>query len=364
MRAAGLESIGVAEEMGVTGLIEWLASIRVIVRAFRASCATMRSGGDKPDLVVLIDYPDFNLRLAARARRAGIPVLYFVSPQIWAWRRGRVKQIARLVDLMLVILPFEEAIYREASVPVRFVGHPLLDVVRATPSTRQILRPLGLDERSPTIALLPGSRRNEIGRHLRPMLGAARLLTSEFRDLQFVIPVAPTLKAEDLDRECRELLARPDDRGDGSRVRWAVAREGRYDVVASCDAAVVASGTATLETALLGVPMVIVYRMNALTYVLARLVSNLPHIGMPNLIAGERIVPELVQDDCTPERIAAELRRILTDPGRAAAIRRSLEIVRTRLGQPGAIERAAASAWELFDRAIASRPIHPAEDFA
>jgi lipid-A-disaccharide synthase len=355
MREAGLEAIAGAEAMGVTGLIEWISSFPAIAGAYRGARRALESRSARPDLVILIDYPDFNLRLAAHARRAGIPVLYFVSPQVWAWRRGRVKQIARLVDRMLVILPFEEAIYREASVPVEFVGHPLLDIVHAGETRARTLRPLGLDARTPTVALLPGSRRNELNEHLPPMLGAAVLLAREFKDVQFLIPVAPTLPADQVERTCRELLSRSGDRPDRGGIRWALVRERRYDAVAASDVAAVASGTATLETALLGVPMVIVYKMNRLTHLLARLVSDLPHIGMPNLIAGERVVPELVQGECRPDRIAIELRRILTDPGIAAGIRRGLEAVRSKLGQPGAIGRAAASAWDMMSHSAPAR---------
>jgi lipid-A-disaccharide synthase len=348
MRDAGLVPMGDAGSMGVTGFLEVLGSAAAIWRSYRAARGLL-SSSTPPDLALLIDYPDFNLRLAAHARKAGVPVLYFVSPQIWAWRRGRVKQIAATVDRMLVILPFEEAIYRQAGVPVEFVGHPLLDLVRPARTREQTLRALGLDPRRPTVALLPGSRRNELRAHLSIMLAAARRLKDEFHDLQFLVPVAPTLDAA----EVEAILAA----GHGGRfTRGArdedcgcvLVRDARYDALAACDAAVVASGTATVETALLGVPMVIVYRMNALTFALARLISDVPHIGMPNLIAGEAIAPELVQRQCTPEGIARELRRILTDPRAAEAMRRALAGVRSRLGSPGAAARVAAAAWDMI----------------
>jgi len=260
-----------------------------------------------------------------------------------------VRQIAGVVDRMLVILPFEEEIYRRAGVPVEFVGHPLLDLVQKEGTRQQALRPLGLDPNSPTVALMPGSRRNELGAHLAIMLGAARRLRGEFRDLQFLVPVAPTLDSADVERILRE-------ERDGSaaagmpaaELGCVLVRDGRYAALAACDAAVVASGTATLETALLGVPMVIVYRMNPLTFALARLISDVPHVGMPNLIAGSRIVPELVQGECTPERIAGEIRRILTNPAAAETMRRALSGVRSKLGRPGAIDRVAAAAWDMI----------------
>lgn len=349
MRSAGLRALGDAGVLGVTGFLEILGSARAIWRAYREACGILASSAARPDLVLLIDYPDFNLRLAKKARRAGVPVLYFVSPQVWAWRKGRVRQIAGVIDRMLVILPFEEEIYRRAGVPVEFVGHPLLDLVRPERTRDQVLRPLGLDPKRPVLALLPGSRSNELRAHLPAMLGAARLLRDEFRDLQFLVPVAPTLDAEGIKAMIGGFFASgaaADRSGDGAG--WALVHEHRYDAVAACDAAVVASGTATLETALLGVPMVIVYRVNALTYALARALSDVPHIGMPNLIAGERVAPELVQADCRPERIAPEIRRILTDPRAADTIRRGLAGVRSRLGRPGAIERVAVVAWDMI----------------
>jgi lipid-A-disaccharide synthase len=343
MLAAGLAPLGDATAMGVTGVLEVLGHLGAIWGAYRRACGLLAEPAGRPDLVVLIDYPDFNLRLAKKARAAGVPVLYFVSPQVWAWRKARVKQIARLVDRMLVILPFEAAIYERASVPVEFVGHPLLDLVRAGRDRRQARALVGLDPQRPAVALLPGSRRNELRAHLPPMLGAARRLREEFRDLQFFLPVAPTVGRAEIER-----LVGP--------AGPVLVQEDRYDAVASADGAVVASGTATLETALLGVPMVIVYRMNALTYALARRISDVPHVGMPNLIVGERIVPELVQAECREERIAQELRRILTDPARAEEMRRGLARVRERLGSPGAIARVAGVAWSM----IAARRSHRA----
>jgi lipid-A-disaccharide synthase len=269
-----------------------------------------------------------------------VPVLYFISPQVWAWRRGRVRTMRGRIDRMLVILPFEEAIYRAAGVPVSFVGHPLLDRVAVGRTPAQERARLGLDPKRPLVALLPGSRRNEIDAHLAPLLGAAAILAAEFRDLQFLMPVAPTLDRAALEKRVAATA--------GRGPRPLLVADDRYDAVAAADAAVVASGTATLETALLGVPMVIVYRMNALTYALARLLTSLPHIGMPNLIAGRRVVEELVQRDCAPAPIAAAVRRLLTDPAVAAEARRGLAEVRGRLGTPGAIPRVAAAAWDMI----------------
>ena len=340
MRGAGLEALADASVLGVTGVVEVAARFGSIWRAYRAACAILDDPTNRPDLAILIDYPDFNLRLAARARRAGVPVLYFVSPQVWAWRRGRVRRMAGLVDRMLVILPFEEAIYRAAGVPVTFVGHPLLDLVRTHRTPRQERARLGLDPDRPLVALLPGSRRNEIAAHLPPLLDAFDRLRTEFRDLQALLTVAPT-------RSEAELRAVAEASGWRGPLPVLV-REDRYDAVAAADAAVVASGTATLETALLGVPMAIVYRMHPLTFAIARRLADLPHVGMPNLIAGRRIVPELLQDECTGERIAVVVRGLLTDPAASQRMRDDLQTVRARLGEPGAIVRAARIAWDMI----------------
>ena len=344
MQAAGLRLLGDASQMGVTGLLEVAARLPVIWRAYRAARGAAAETQRPIDLAILIDYPDFNLRLAPYLHARGIPVLYFVSPQVWAWRRGRVKLIAKCVDRMLVILPFEQAFYRAAGVDVTFVGHPLLDLVRPERNRRQALSLLKLDPARPTVALLPGSRGNEVRSLCAVMLAAARLLRDEFRDLQFVIPVAPTI-----DRTAIEAAVRAGGRWDAPPP--LPVPEARYDAIAACDAAVVASGTATLECALLGVPMVITYRMNRLTFAMARRMSSVPHIGMPNLIAGREIVPELMQGECRPDRIAAALRELLTDPARAATMRDDLSKVRARLGEPGSIDRAARTAWGM----IASR---------
>jgi lipid-A-disaccharide synthase len=342
MRDAGLASLADASVLGVTGVVEVAARFGAIWRAYRAAGRVLADPAARPDLAVLIDYPDFNLRLAARARAAGVPVLYFISPQVWAWRRGRVRKMAGLVDRMLVILPFEEAIYREAGVPVTFVGHPLLDLVRTHRTARQERARLGLDPDRPLVALLPGSRRNEIAAHLPPLLDAAARLRAEFRDLQTVLPLAPTRS----EAEIRAVARRA-----GFRDLPTLVRDDRYDAVAAADAAVVASGTATLETALLGVPMVIVYRMNPVTYALARRLTDLPHVGMPNLIAGRRVVPERIQGECTGDAIARALRDLLTDPKRAEEMRAGLGAVRARLGEPGAIGRAARIAWDMISAA-------------
>ncbi|HEY3175134.1 MAG TPA: lipid-A-disaccharide synthase [Candidatus Polarisedimenticolia bacterium] len=337
MRDAGLESLLDAEKIAVLGFVEVLTSLPVIRGAFRMC---LRELAAKPDLVVLIDYPGFNLRLARKAKEAGVPVVYFVSPQVWAWKPGRVKTIAETVRRMLVIFPFEEAFYRERGVEATFVGHPLVEILKTDGprlSREEAARRVGLDPARRIIGLLPGSRMKEVRRNLPPVLGAARLLSERFPDLQYLIPVASTLT--------RSAVSSMVD------LPGVALTDGDFnEAVNLCEAAIVSSGTATVETGLLGVPMVIVYRLNPLTYQLARRMTHLKWFGMVNLVAGRMIVPELIQSDCTPENIAAEIERFLTDRVLRERTRRDLKGVKEELGGGGAFAAAAAIVIEELRR--------------
>ncbi len=348
-REPGLKAYGVAGEMlrqtrfevllgvsGLTGmgLVELAGNATNLWRAYRLLRRTLRER--KPDLLVLIDFPEFNLRLAKLAKGLGIPVLYYVSPQIWAWRRGRVRQIARLVDQMAVVFPFEVSFYERYGVKVRFVGHPLLNAVRVVHGREVVLPKLGLDPAKPTVALLPGSRRREVDFHLPVMLEAAARLRSE-RDVQFVCVRASTVDAQDVACMLKK-----------SAVSMPVVETERYDALNAADLVWTASGTATLETALLLKPMIIVYRLSRLTYLLARLLVKVDHIGMVNLIANERIVPELVQDDLKPERIIEESRILLDNQNVRVRIVEKLTRLRERLGSPGAADRVAEMALAMM----------------
>ena len=328
MREAGLAPLVHAEKIAVMGFFEVLGSLSTIRAAFRECEAELTR---RPDLVLLIDYPGFNLRLARRAKAAGVPVIYFVSPQVWAWKPGRVKVIADTVERMLVIFPFEEDFYRKRGVEVTYVGHPLVEILRASAPRRpreEVAHRLGLDPSRRIIGLLPGSRMKEVRRNLPPILGAARMLRERFDGLQFVIPVASTLRREDL----LPMVDLPD----------AILIEGEpYDAIRLFEMAIVSSGTATVELGLLEVPMVIVYRLNPLTYTLARRMTKLETFGMVNLVAGRKIVPELIQSDCTPERIAEAGARLLSDRVLHERTRRQLRAVRERLAGDGAFSRAA-----------------------
>ena len=316
------------------GLVELAGNATNLWRAFRLLRRTLRER--KPSLLILIDFPDFNLRLARLAKGLRIPVLYYVSPQIWAWRQSRVRQISRWVDRMAVVFPFEVPFYEKHGVKVTFVGHPLLETVRVTHDRGVVLEPLRLDPAKTTVAMLPGSRRKEVSAHLPMMLEAAARLASE-RDVQFICIRASTVDQQRLDSMLRE-----------SALKVPVVEADRYSAMNAADLVWTASGTATLETALLLKPMIIVYRLSRLTYFLARLLVKVDHIGMVNLIAGERIVPELVQDDFKPERIVEESRILLDDQNIRTGIIEKLAKLRERLGSPGAAGRVADMALAML----------------
>jgi lipid-A-disaccharide synthase len=337
MQEAGVRMLADAKEISVVGITEVLTHLGVITRVYAVLKRFLKN--ERPDLLVLIDFPDFNIMLGKAAKRLGIPVLYYISPQVWVWRKGRIRTIARLVKAMIVVFPFEASLYEEAGVDVRFVGHPLTDVVKSDITKDQAKSVLGLDASRRTIALLPGSRKSELTHLLPDMLAAAKILSSRFPDLQFILPVAPTLELS-FARAFVEQCSVP--------VRLV---EGRvYDVLRASDAALVTSGTATLETGLMAIPMVIVYRISAITYfIISRLVhSELKHVGLVNIVANERLVPELIQDESTPQHMADAMARILSDPVYYNRIRAGLDRVRKRLGDAGASARAAAIVREML----------------
>ena len=322
MREAGVETLVDSSQMAVVGLAEVLTHFGIISHAYLALRKIIRTA--PPDLLILIDYPDFNLMIARLAKRAGVKVLYYISPQVWAWRVGRVKKIGRLVDRMAVVFPFEVPFYERENVPVTFVGHPLVDTVRPSMSRADALKSFGLDPARRTVGLFPGSRTHEISRLLPVILESARILKTDFPDLQFILPLASSLSHEDV----APYLS-------GSGLEITVADKQVYDVMQVCDAIITVSGTVTLEIALMGVPMVIIYRVSPFTYAVGKHLVRVDHIGICNIVAGERIVQELLQDDAEPVRISAEIANILNDPGYAAAIKKKLAEVRGKLGSGG-----------------------------
>jgi lipid-A-disaccharide synthase len=322
LAASGGRLIGDFHGFSVTGLTE---ALRVLPRSFamlRVLAAAARD--QRPDVFVAIDFPDFNFRLMAAVHRLGIPVVYYISPQLWAWRPGRMQTMKRYVDRVLVIFPFEEELYRREDVPVEFVGHPLVDLVRVRASRAELLREHGLEPAAPTVALLPGSRPNELHRIVPGIAASLPLISSQVPGVQFIVAAAPNLP---------DALFAP--------LAVPIVHERTDDVLAASDVVITASGTATVQAALHERPMVVVYRLSPLTYRLGKPFVRVDTYAMANLVAGRRIVPELIQDEFTPERVARECVRLLTDEQLRRSTRDELRRVRERLGGTGASGRVA-----------------------
>jgi lipid-A-disaccharide synthase len=334
MRAAGVEIFCDSSQLAVNGLVEAIAQGRriwYIYRRLRAALAERR-----PSLVVLIDFPDFNLFLARRVNRLGIPLLWYVSPQVWAWRRYRVRKLGRRVTRMMVIFPFEAPLYRDQGVEVDFVGHPLVDLAKPRLGRDETMRKLGLDPARPLIGLLPGSRRSEVTRIYPMLLRAAEIMSKEKPELQFATPVASTIDLETLARFTRD-----------ANIRVALGEDLSYEIMAAADAAAVATGTATLECALQNTPHVMVYRLSPITYLLKPMVK-LKHYCLVNVVADRGVVPELIQRGCTPEAVAARTLALLGPEGEAQ--RQGFSEVRARLGEGGASARAARVLLDMLEK--------------
>jgi lipid-A-disaccharide synthase len=326
LRSAGASLIADFQGLSVTGLLEVarvLPRTYAIYRRLLAHAAAVR-----PDVFVAVDFPDFNFRLAHGMRKLGVPVVYYISPQLWAWRPGRMKTMRRIADRVLVIFPFEEAIYRRAGVAVEWVGHPLFDVSQSPQPRGSFLTAIGLDPARPSLALLPGSRLNEVRAILPGLLDAARIIRGRVPEAQFIIARAPHL-ADGLFASAADVPG------------ITIVANATDDILAAADVALVASGTVTVQAALAECPMVVVYRLSPLTYRLGRPFVHVDTFAMANLVAGHKVVPELVQDDFTPEAVARQALDLLQDGERAAAMRAELRTVKTRLGTPGASRRAA-----------------------
>ncbi|OSM05170.1 putative lipid-A-disaccharide synthase [Magnetofaba australis IT-1] len=322
-RAAGLESLYHPNELSLIGLAEVVRHLPRLVSIMNALTARMRA--DRPDLLVTVDLPDFNFRLAKRAKKLGVPVIHYVSPQVWAWRRGRADKLAGFLDHLLALFPFEPEIYAGTGLPVSFVGHPLVHRAQPKRSREQMRADLGLADDAPLIALLPGSRPGEIARLLEPMLLAAVRLRMEKPNTYFAIALADTLD---------EASLRAHWPAEAESLSVSIIPNGAYDLLGACDAALVASGTATLEAALIGAPMVVVYRVNALTYAIGRRVIQVPYISLANLVAGEGVVPERIQHEANPDTLCQDLRTLLDDPQAAAQQRQGLARIRQQLSTP------------------------------
>jgi lipid-A-disaccharide synthase len=330
MRRAGVDTVVDAHQLTMIGITEVISGLPRAYRAFHALLEEVDRR--RPQLAVLIDFPDFNLRLAKQLKKRRICVVYFVSPQVWAWRKSRLKQLKARIDKMLCIFDFEEAIYRAAGIPVEYVGHPLVDRVRPQMTREQFFSTLGLEPGTATVALLPGSREKEV-RHILPtMLEAAHCL-SLTRKVQFVVAVAPTLDTAWMERFVVESC------GGKSTVR--VVSHATYDALQHCEVAMVASGTATIEAALLERAMVVVYRVSGLTWRLGRLLVRVPFYSMVNILAGKQVVPELIQSDFTAANVASRVEYLLDHPQAREEMTKEFKALKRHLGRGGAIERAA-----------------------
>jgi lipid-A-disaccharide synthase len=336
MKEAGVHQLADAADIGVVGVTEVFAKLG----AFLTIIARIRKSMDqmKPNLVILIDFPDFNLNIVARAaKKRGIKVFYYISPQVWAWRKGRVEQIKRLVDRMAVILPFEVDFYAAHGFAVDYVGHPLRDTVKSALTKAGARREFGLAETATTVGLLPGSRTAEIQKLLPEMMKAAQIISREIPEVQYILPLAGTLDQRDVER----IIS-------AAQIPVRIVPGRTCDVLAACDLAIVTSGTATLETGLMGVPMVIIYKLSLFSAIIGKLFINPKHIGLVNIIAGRTVAPELIQLDATGARIAAEALAILQNESKKQAMIAELAAIRERLGEPGAARRAAQIACDML----------------
>lgn len=335
LKKAGVELAAHSSEMAVVGFTEVITKLRMILKVLAQLKASLKE--TKPDMVILIDYPDFNLPLAAAAHKQGIKVLYYISPQVWAWRRGRLKKIKKVVDKMAVILPFETQMYQEAGVDAVFVGHPLLDVVKKKFPYQEAMERFGLQDGLTTVSLLPGSRASEVVKILPEMLQAAEILARTIPNIQFVLPIADTLDVHFVQKIMQRYA-----------VEVHIIQNDTYDVIGVSDIAIVASGTATLETALLEIPMIIVYKVSKLSYIIGKQIIKVDHIGLANIIAGKTVVPELIQDEANPRQIAVEICHILSSQTRMDEMKFNLSTIREKLGKPGVAERVAQLAFDML----------------
>jgi lipid-A-disaccharide synthase len=358
LEGQGVRLLCHASELAVVGLLEVVKHLPSIWRGLAAIGRALKT--ERPDLAILVDFPDFNFWVARLAKYWRVPVLYYISPQVWAWRTYRVRTIARLTDRMVVIFPFEADFYKERGVAVKYVGHPFRETLPPLPERKTFLAAHNLDPERLTMALLPGSRGGEIERHLPIILKAAHLIHQAIPQTQFILPLASTAPkglvkgmveeflGEETETAGAGLKPAPKALVGTSSLPLKIISGQSYLALGAAQVAVVASGTATVEAALAAVPTVIVYRVSPLTFAVARRLIRVEHVGMANLLAGERVFPELIQDDFTPEHLAHEVLNLIKDPERMIAVRRGLARVIRRLGGAGASRRAAEVAVELM----------------
>jgi len=327
LQAEGVSMLSSSDELAVVGVVEVLKKLRTVFKVYKTLSRYLRE--QHPDVLILVDYPEFNLRLARVARKLQIPIVYYISPQVWAWRSGRVRLIQRLVHKMIVIFPFEREFYQQHGVAVEWVGHPLVERVQSSLNREEFCRQHGFEASRPLVGFLPGSRESEVERLLPVMLEAIRRIHSQDSAVQFVLPLASSLERSSL---FENVVLPP-------HVR--LIRQQTYDAIHAADLIVTASGTVTVETAILETPMIITYIVSPLTYWLGRMFIKVPFIGMVNLIAGKEVAKELIQDMVTPDAIESEVLRLLQEKETLTKMKNELRIVHQKLGEPGAADRAA-----------------------
>lgn len=335
LQAEGIRLLSSSDELAVVGVSEVLKKLKTVLRVYKKLTRYLRE--QRPDLLILVDYPEFNLRLARVAHKLGIPIVYYISPQVWAWRSNRVNLIRRLVTKMIVIFPFEQAFYTSHGVAVEWVGHPLIESVYSSQTKEEFCQQHELKPAAPIVGLLPGSRESEVERLLPVMLEAAQRIQAQLPEAQFVLPLASSLE--------RSLFFQ---QSLPNKIR--LIRQQTYEAIQAADIVVTASGTVTVETAILETPMLITYIVSPLTYWLGRRFIRVPFIGMVNLIAGRQVAKELIQDLVTPDAIAQEIVTVLQHPQQLTRLQAELRAVHHKLGEPGAARRAAAVIMDVLKK--------------
>tara|TARA_B110000114_G_scaffold85450_1_gene90321 strand:- start:13902 stop:15047 length:1146 start_codon:yes stop_codon:yes gene_type:complete len=328
MKKAGVDIFFDSASIAVVGIVEVLRHWGEIKKAMNLVKTALED--TQPDLLILVDYPEFNLKMARYAKSLGIKVLFYISPQVWAWRPKRIHKIGRSIDHMAVLFKFEQALYEKANIPVSFVGHPLVDKVKTNIDSNQARLSLELDQDDIVVGLFPGSRKSEIHRLLPLMLKTAKLMLERNPKVKFILPVASTLDYDLIQQQCNQ-----------SGVNIKLTRDDIYDLIVCCNAIVSCSGTVTLEIALLNAPLCLVYKISWLSYQIMSRLITIPHIGLANIVADKLIVKELLQDDATPQKIATELFRLLEDQSYRSQIISDLSKVRTNLGAGGGAQKLA-----------------------
>ena len=338
MAAAGCDILINGEELAVMGIVEVAGHFPLIWKSFQR-LKKILFGPEKPDALVLIDFPEFNLRLAKQAKKAGVPVLYYVSPQVWAWRRGRVNKIAEVVDSLAAIFPFEPELYDGLDIDVQYVGHPLLDEFDEAGECKNLRSTLHIPDNSKIVGLFPGSRRNELHYMLDTLVETAKLVQKNQPDVRFLVPIAGSLSGQDVQSHFPPDLPVTFVGSERSTI---------YDVACTCDAILTVSGTVTLQIALVGTPMAILYKLSPLSYAIGKRLVKVDHIGLANIVAGKRVVQEFIQEEATPLQLARELDRILKDADYAIQLADDLQKVKFLLGEPGCSGRVADMVMRLI----------------